>query len=97
MVLGPRLSKFFYGEKKPGFIAEIIITTISATLMTLPIVLYFYGTISLISVVANLLILPTLGYAMGLIFLTGVVAGIPVIEMIVAWLGTRLLDFHIEW
>ena len=95
MVLGPRLSKFFYGEKKPGFIAEIIITTISATLMTLPIVLYFYGTISLISVVANLLILPTLGYAMGLIFLTGVVAGIPVIEMIVAWLGTRLLDFHI--
>lgn len=95
MILGPKFTKFFYGEKKPGFIAETIITTISATVMTLPIILYYYGTMSLISVVANLLILPTLAYAMGLVFLTGVVAGVPGVETVVAFVATKLLDFHI--
>ncbi len=94
MILGPKITKIFYGEKKPGFVAGTVITTVSATLMTLPIVLYYYGTISLISVVANLLILPTLSYAMGLVFLTGVVAGIPGVEMAVSWCATKLLDFH---
>ena len=86
---------FFYGEKKPGFVAEVIITTVAATIMTLPIILYFYGTVSLISVIANLLILPTLPYAMGLVFLAGVVSGIPIAETIVGFVATKLLDFHI--
>ena len=95
MMVGPGLTKFLFGEKKPGFIAETIITTLSATVMTLPVTLYFYGTVSLISVVANLLILPTLPYAMGLVFLTGVLAGFPGVEMMVAFVATKLLDFHI--
>lgn len=95
MILGPRLTKFFYGEKKPGFVAEVVITTLAATLMTLPIILYYYGMVSLISVVANLLILPTLPYAMGLVFLTGVVAGVPLVETVAGFMATKLLDFHI--
>ncbi len=100
MMIGPALTKYFYGNKKPGFISSLVLTTISATLMTLPITLYYYGTISLISILANLLILPTLSYAMGLTFLTGVVAGVPLIEMIVSWCAMTMLDFHIavvEW
>ncbi len=100
MVLGPRLTRFCYGSRKPGFVASMVITTISATLMTLPIVLYYYGQVSLISVVANLLILPTLPWAMGLVFLTGVVAGVLGLEMVVAWCATKILEFHIavvEW
>lgn len=95
MILGPKLTKHYYGEKKPGFIGSTVITTLSATLMTLPITLYYYGTISLISVMANLLILPTLSYAMGLVFLTGVVSGIPMIETWVAFVAQKLLEFHI--
>ncbi len=95
MILGPRLTKFFYGDKKQGFIGETVTTTLSATLMTLPITLYYYGTISLISVVANLLILPTLPYAMGLVFLTGIVSGIPVVETMIAFVAQKLLEFHI--
>ena len=95
MILGPKLTKHYYGEKKPGFIGSTVITTLSATLMTLPITLYYYGMISLISVVANLLILPTLSYAMGLVFLTGVVSGIPMIETWVAFAAQKLLEFHI--
>ncbi|MDO4742350.1 MAG: ComEC/Rec2 family competence protein [Candidatus Saccharibacteria bacterium] len=95
MILGPRLVRFFYGDKKPRFIGETIITTVAATIMTLPISLYYYGTLSLISIVANLLILPTLPYAMGLVFVTGVISGVPVAEGVVAFLATRLIDFHI--
>ncbi len=95
MILGPRLCRFFYGEKKPGFVGSVILTTIAATLMTLPITLYYYGQISLISVLANLLILPTLPYAMGLVFLTGVLMGVPGIETAISFLATKLLDFHI--
>ena len=95
MILGPKLIKVFYGNKKPGFIASIVITTISATIMTLPITLYYFGQISLISIVANLLILPTLSYAMGMVFLTGVVAGLPVVESVIAWCAKLILDFHI--
>ena len=95
MILGPRLTKFFYGEKKPGFVAEVVITTLAATLMTLPIILYYYGMVSLISVIANLLILPTLPYAMGLVFLTGAVAGVPLVETVAGFMATKLLDFHI--
>ena len=95
MILGPRLIEFFYGAKKPGFIASTILVTISATLMTLPISLYFYGTLSLISVLANLLILPTLSAAMGCVFMAGVVAGIPGVEQLVGYVATKILDFHI--
>ena len=100
MILGPRFCRYFYGNNKRGFIGSTILTTVAATLMTLPIILYYYGQISLISIVANLLILPTLPWAMGLMFLTGVVAGIPLIEVIVSWCATRMLDYHIavvEW
>ena len=95
MILGPRLTKFFYGERKPKFIASTVLTTVAATVMTLPITLYYFGQVSLINVVANLLILPTLSWAMGMVFLTGAVAGVPYVETGVAWVTTRMLDYHI--
>lgn len=95
MVLGPKLATFFYGNRQPKFIASVILTTISATLMTLPITLYYFGTLSLISVLANLLILPTLPAAMGLTFLTGFLTDIPLINTAISFLTEKLLDFHI--
>lgn len=100
MLIGPLLTKIFYGEKRPGFVASIILTTVAATMMTLPILLYYYGQVSLISIMANLLILPTLPFAMGFCFLTGIVAGVPIIDSIVGTIATKILDFHIgvvEW
>ena len=95
MLVGPGLTKYFYGEKKPGFVGSSVMVTISATIMTLPVTLHYFGAVSLISVIANLLILPTLPYAMGLVFLVGVVVGIPGVETAVAFVATKLLDFHI--
>ena len=95
MMLGPVFVRWFYGERKPGFVGSMILTTMAATVMTLPIILYYYGAVSLISVVANLLILPTLPYAMGLVFLVGLVGGVPGVSMVVGWCAKMMLDYHI--
>ena len=95
MLIGPKMVEYFYGQKKPGFLGSTVTTTLAATMMTLPIVLYYYGQVSLISVIANLLILPTLPYAMGLTFLTGVVSGVTLVEVVISWCAKTLLDFHI--
>ena len=95
MILGPSLTRFFYGARKPGFVATTVLTTIAATLMTMPITLYYFGQISLVNVVANLLILPTLPYAMGLVFAAGMFCGVPVIGAVMGFLATKLMDFHI--
>lgn len=88
MILGPALQRFLYGKTKPIFVASTILITIAATLATLPITLYYFGSISLIAVVANLLILPTLPFVMGLVFLSGIFP-------FVGFLATWGLDFHI--
>ena len=95
MLLSPVIIKFFFGEKKPNKLAEIIIPTISAQLLCIPILIYFFGTISLISVVANLLILPTIPFAMGLTFLTGIFSFMPFLGMILGKVTTFLLDYHL--
>lgn len=100
MIIGPLIVKFFYGAKKPGFVASTVMMTVAATMMTLPVTLYYFGQVSIISVMANLLILPTLPYAMGLVFLSGVFAGVPLVSVVVGFLAEKLLDFHIlvvEW
>lgn len=95
MMVMPRLVKFFYGGRKPGTVGSTVLMTVSATVMTLPIVLYFYGQVSLIAVAANLLILPTLSFAMGMTFMAGVVAFVPAVNVMVGWVARNILAFHI--
>ena len=100
MILAPKMSGFFYGERKPGLVGGTVISTAAATLMTMPIALYYFGQVSLISVVANLLILPTLPWAMGLVFAAGLISGVPVVGEVVGWCATRLIGLHVavvEW
>ena len=95
MIISPKVTRFFYGNHSPGIIAGTIITTMCATLATLPITLYFFGSISIVLIIANLLILPTLPFAMGLTFFAGAVSAVPVLGDMVAFAATKLLDFHI--
>ncbi len=94
MLLGPSVISYFYGEKKPGFVGSMVITTISATLLVAPISLYYFGSLSLIALAANILILPTLSIVMGLTFTTGIFAGVPIIGLVVSWASEQLLNLH---
>ena len=110
LVLAPILIDFLYGRQfstnkrkseRPNKLTEIIIASIATTIMCAPILLYNFGTLSLISVVANVLILPTMPVAMGLTLLTGVVGtfngwGIfGLIRTVVGGATKLVLDFHL--
>lgn len=95
LVIESRLQKLFYGGKKPPWLANMLLTSLSTTITCAPILIYNFGTFSLLSFVANLFILPTLPYAMLLVFLTGVTSFWPWLAGIVAQLSTLLLEAHI--
>lgn len=71
MILAPVIQNYFYGDSKPKFINRIIIETVSATVMTAPIIIHTFGYTSTISVITNILILPLVPLAMLTTFLTG--------------------------
>lgn len=72
MILAPVIQNYFYGDSKPKFITKIIIETVSATVMTAPIIIHTFGYTSTISVITNILILPLVPLAMLITFLTGI-------------------------
>lgn len=95
LILAPALTKFLYGGKKPPWLASMLITSLATCLTCAPILIYNFGSLSLLSFIANLIILPTLPYAMLLIFLTGIASPLPILPNLFAKLATLLLNFHI--
>lgn len=97
MVLAPLLQAYFWGDKKPGVIRQILGETFSAQMATAPIILYSFGQISNVALIANLLVLPLVPLAMLGVFLTGVLgAGFSVVVDIVA-LPTQWLLQYMVW
>lgn len=97
MLISPILTKFFYGRREPGFIGGSLITSLSTMLCCAPILIYNFGSISLISVVANLLILPTIAPVMGLGVATGIsgLIGFGIVAKIFGFLTSIILKYHI--
>lgn len=95
LILSPRFTRLFYGGKSPPWLASMLITSLSTTIACAPILIYNFGSISLLAFVANLIILPTLPYAMLLVALTGVTSFLPILATLIAKLTTLLLDLHI--
>ena len=99
MLIAPAAKRLFGAEKISG-IAEILIASISATLMCLPISLYYFGSFSLLGLLANLLILPTMPLVMGATLLSGALAFLPVVAKAFGWVARAMIEFHIliiEW
>lgn len=101
MILAPLLQAYFFGDKKPGLIRQIMGETVSAQIATLPILIVAFGQISNVALIANLLVLPLVPLAMLLVFVTGVsVWVLPFLAGLVAMPTTWLLRYmtHIaEW
>lgn len=72
MILAPLLQRYFFGEKKPGTIRQIVGETVSASILTLPILVLAFGQFSNVALFANLLVLPLVPLAMLLTFLAGI-------------------------
>ena len=93
IVLAPLLQRYFFGEKEPGTLRQIVGETLSAQIMTLPLILLTFGVLSNVALIANVLILPFVPLAMLLTFLVGIFAGVPFLADILAMPTTWLLSY----
>lgn len=94
MLLAPLLQDFFFGSKKPGTVRQIIGETISAQIVTMPIIAFSFGAVSLFALPANLLVLPFVPLAMILVFLAGTLyLGLAVVAPLIALPAYWLLGY----
>ena len=74
ILLAPLLHHYFWGkQKRPGVMREILVATVAAQLVTLPITLYAFGYYSVYALLANILVVPLVPLTMLLTFMSGVV------------------------
>lgn len=65
LVLAPLLKKRFLSEKRQEkILPTVLVETVSAQLLTLPIILYIFGRLSVIGIVANVLVVPLVPFGM---------------------------------
>lgn len=96
LVLAPLLTARLFANK-PGPMGQVVIETVSAQMMALPIIAVIFGEISLISLFANALILPMIPVAMFLTFVAGLAGAlVPYISGWFAWPADFLLTFMVD-
>lgn len=73
MLLAPLLQHYFWGlANEPGVIRRITIETLSAQLLTLPLIAFVFGQYSPLALPANLFVLPLIPFTMALTFVAGI-------------------------
>lgn len=96
IMLAPLLHSYFFGNKEPSAFRQILIETLSAQIMTLPLLMMSFGVISNVALIANMLILPFVPLAMLLTFMSGVLVFVPIIGVLIAIPTTWLLGYMIQ-
>lgn len=95
MIVAPLLQAYFFGPTPPGLLRQILGETVAAHLVTLPLIVMSFGTVSHVAIIANLLIVPFVPLAMLLTFIVGI-AGlvapgiVAIIALPVSWLLTYM-------
>lgn len=97
MIAAPLLQHYFYADKEPGVLRQILGETIAAHIVTVPIIALSFGTISHVAIIANILVVPLVPLAMLLTFISGVwaIAGLPFADFI-AIPTTWLLGYMVQ-
>jgi len=99
LYLRPAIMKLFHIlEESAGFLSwkDNLLTTVSAQLAVVPILISSFGAISLSSIVSNTIILPLVPVAMGVGFITAVVYHMSYYgALVISWIALILLKFKI--
>lgn len=97
MIVSPLAQRYLFGDKKPGFVGQVLSETISAQLTTAPVLIMAFGQISNISVLSNLMVLPLVPLTMLLTFIAGIGGLIlPSFAKIIGLPASWLLRYMIE-
>jgi len=93
LVVAPLLVKRFL-KREPNILIKTAIETTSAQLMTIPLIIWVFGKISVIAVLANLLVLPLIPLAMITTFVTGIAGMLyPSLAGVISWSATLVLRY----
>ena len=96
MIVAPLLQRYFFGDSKPGVVRQILGETISAQLVTAPILIMSFGQLSNVAIISNLLILPFVPLTMLLTFVAGVGSlMLPSLAIFIALPATWLLKYMV--
>lgn len=97
LIVAPVITRRFIGSKEPKLVALVLIETFAAQLMTLPLILFIFGRLSLVSIVSNMLIVPLVPLAMLFSFIAGL-AGmmIPSLAGWISWPATVLMTYMLD-
>lgn len=97
LMVAPVIKKRIYKDKKPGTIAELVIESFSAQIMTLPLILFIFGESSYVVLLANLLVVPLIPLGMITAFVAGL-AGmmLPAIVGWFAWPARLILTYLLD-
>lgn len=96
MIIAPIIQARFF-RRQPKFITIVLIETLSAELMTLPLIIFSFNQLSIVGLLANLIIVPLVPLAM----LVSAVAGsagmlVPQLSGWLAWPATILLTYMLD-
>lgn len=97
LIVAPIVKARFFHERKLGMLANIVLETTSAQIMTVPLIMLIFGELSIISILANVIVLPIVPLAM----LTGFAGGIsgmllPTVAGWFSWPAQLTLTFITE-
>ncbi len=97
LVLAPLVLNRIKGAKEPKLLPKLIIETLSAQIMTIPLVMFIFGQVSLIALPANLLVVPLVPLAMALTFVAAI-AGmvVPALAGWFAWPARMIVAYQLN-
>lgn len=94
LIVSPLLQSYFFGERQPGVLRQVLFETLSAWVCTVPLIVLAFGQFSNVAILANLLVLPLVPLAMLLTFIAGSITLImPALAPIAGWPAELVLSY----
>ena len=97
LVVAPALQTRLFGDKQAKLIGSVCLESVSAMIMTLPLIMFVFERVSLVALLANLLVVPLVPLAMLLATIAGI-AGMTfsVVSGLVGWPAATLLTAMLD-
>lgn len=97
LVVAPLAKKRFFANRKTGPFTELVLESMAAQVMTLPLILHIFNDSSYIALLANLLVVPLIPLAMMLSFVAGLAGTlIPAAAGWLSWPARWLLTYLLD-